>query len=437
MAVEYRKERGKWGYRFYLHGECFKRYAWDTKTEARQAEREARVELEKHPPLPPTALASIIAAYLLDSAENGRSMWRLDGLRYSYQKHILPHFGEAKPVADITADDVNKLIRGLKQKGLKGKTIWHVIVNLKSALNWATKKPHHFLRENPVSGADLSLIGSTKSVKPSLDPRRVDRAAGFIENKHDRAWFDVTRFTGMRKDECNRLQWTDINWRLAEIHIPGTKTEESDNWLPLGDVVLNTLRELYESKDRDPACPWVFPGRSYQTKGRKIYSRRRMFEHIKKRSALKRYMQKNPGVSAKDALKAVGNEKYQGGIHLKPKDLRDYFGTEIAAKTDDPTVVMKLLRHTSLTTTTKYMRAVKNRMREAVNSLGAVSGGDSDRLQQHKTVQNDISRKMAELSKLLINQRNFENFSGGGGRSRTYDAADMSRVRVPPSNWKQ
>jgi len=428
MAVEYRKERGKWGYRFYLRGKCFKKYGWETKGEARKAEREARVELEKHPPLPPTALASIVAAYLVDSAEKGRSMWRLDGLRYSYKKHILPYFGEAKLIGDITPDDVNKLIRALKQKGLKGKTIWHVIVNLRSALNWATKKPHQFLRENPVTGADSSLIGSTKSVKPPLDPRTVDRAAGFIENKLDRAWFDVTRFTGMRKDECNRLQWTDINWQRAEIHIPGTKTEESDSWLPLGDVALKTLRELCDGKDRDPACPWIFPGRSYQTKGQKIYSRRRMFERIKKRSALKRYMQKNPGVSAKDALRAVKNQKYQGGIHLKPKDLRDYFGTEIAAKTDDPTVVMKLLRHTSLTTTTKYMRAVKNRMREAVNSLGAVSGGDSDRLQQHKTAQNDISRKMAELANLLINQRNSVGNFGGGGQTRTVDSADMSRV---------
>lgn len=89
-------------------------------------------------------------------------------------------------------------------------------------------------------------------MKPSLDPRTVDKAAGFIENKHDHAWFDVTRFTGMRKDECNRLQWTDINWKLAEIRIPGTKTEESDGWLPLGDVALNALRELYESKGARP-----------------------------------------------------------------------------------------------------------------------------------------------------------------------------------------
>ena len=30
------------------------------------------------------------------------------------------------------------------------------------------------------------------------------------------------------------------------------------------------------------------------------------------------------------------------------------------------------------------MRAVKNRMREAVNGLGAIAGGDLNRLQQHK-----------------------------------------------------
>jgi len=40
MAVEYRKDRKKWGYRVYLAGRCFKKYAWDTKREAREAERE-------------------------------------------------------------------------------------------------------------------------------------------------------------------------------------------------------------------------------------------------------------------------------------------------------------------------------------------------------------------------------------------------------------
>ncbi len=139
-------------------------------------------------------------------------------------------------------------------------------------------------------------------------------------------------------------------------------------------------------------------------------------------------------------LQAVKKENYKGGINLKPKNLRDYFGTEIAAKTDDPTVVMKLLRHTSLTITTKYMRAVKDRMREAVNSLeltssktsdkflGATFGGDLNRLQRSKSAQNDVQRQMAELARMLTKRGNCEGKSGGGEWSRTTDAADMSRV---------
>src|SRR5688500_15105222 len=108
--IERRNDRGKWGYRFYQAGRCFKRYVWDSRAEAKQAERERRVELAKNPPLPATALGSLVAAYLVDSAERERSMWRLDGLRLSMKNHILPFFGEATPIASITSEGVEKFI---------------------------------------------------------------------------------------------------------------------------------------------------------------------------------------------------------------------------------------------------------------------------------------------------------------------------------------
>ena len=207
-----------------------------------------------------------------------------------------------------------------------------------------------------------------------MDMEEIDRAAAAIKNPVDRAWFDVTRFTGMRKDEANRLEWNDINFERSMIHYPGTKTEDSDAWLPLAPVALYTLREL--RKQSDPNCLLVFPGRSYQTKGKKVYSRRHMFETIERVT----------------------------GIHLKPKDLRDYFASEVASKVKDPSVVMKLLRHTNLTTTTKYLRTVENRMREAVENLGARAGGNFDGKKVLKTVQNGIDAKVLELAKLLIAQ---------------------------------
>lgn len=56
-----------------------------------------------------------------------------------------------------------------------------------------------------------------KVIKPPLDPHAVDLAAEAIAHPVDRAWFNVVRFVGLRKDEGNRPEWSDINFELA-IH---------------------------------------------------------------------------------------------------------------------------------------------------------------------------------------------------------------------------
>src|SRR5215467_13917650 len=144
-----------------------------------------------------------------------------------------------------------------------------------------------------------------------------------------------------------------------------------------------------------PGSTYVFPGRSGQTKGKKIYSRRRMFERIQRVTAIRKYLRQHPGETEEQAVEACTKERFKAGLHLAPKDLRDYFCTEIAAKSDDPNVAMRLMRHTSLATTTKYMRTVEARMREAVESLGSSSstlnsnlggdfGGDSVAAKGHE-----------------------------------------------------
>jgi integrase len=109
------------------------------------------------------------------------------------------------------------------------------------------------------------------------------------------------------------------------------------------------------------ALPYVFPGRSPQTQGKKIYNRRRIFERIQRVTAIRKYLRQHPEVSREEAEAKCREEDFKGGIHLAPKDLRDFFCAEIAAKSDDAAVAMRLMRHSSLTTTIKYMRTVENR----------------------------------------------------------------------------
>jgi integrase len=145
------------------------------------------------------------------------------------------------------------------------------------------------------------------------------------------------------------------------IHIRGSKTEGADVWLPLAPVALETLREL--RKISDVNNPLVFPGRSAQSKGKKVYERGLMFKKILKKT----------------------------GIKLMPKDLRDYFCNEVAASTRDPALLMRLMRHQSLETT-KYLRTVSERMADAVKNSGASSAGGFDSKQVQITAQNERSR---------------------------------------------
>ena len=67
------------------------------------------------------------------------------------------------------------------------------------------------------------------------------------------------------------------------------------------------------------------------------------------------------------------------GVKLTAKDLRDYFATVVRA---EPEIKMRLLRHKSLATTTRYLRQVDQRMREAVQDLGPIGEYTTNRVGQ-------------------------------------------------------
>jgi len=93
--------------------------------------------------------------------------------------------------------------------------------------------------------------------------------------------------------------------------------------------------------------------------------------------------------------KAVKAQNYQGGVKLCPKDMRDIFGTLVMDTVSNADIARRLMRHTSLQTTTKYMREVPDRMEDAVKNLGANRGGRLGAQNVPKTTQNNIILKLA------------------------------------------
>ena len=422
MPTEYRRNRKRWGYRVCRAGINYKKFAWHTKAEAKQAEAEFLSELKNNPAPPKNSMTALCAAYLIDSAAK-RSQWRVDALRWNFAKWVLPHFGENTLASAVKFDDVERFVLAQRRRGVSNKTVWNLVVDVRALFNWALKRG--LVRTNPVNKADLSVIKNRKPKKAALDLNEIDFAASLLDG-YDRAYFDYMRYTGSRMDEANRAKWVDVDLEGGWVQVQGTKTEESAEIIPLAPV----LREqLLKYRERYPDSELIFPGRSYQTKDRKIYSRRRFFEKIQRLTAKVRYAQAHPEMTEWQVVKAVQAENYKGGVKLTAKDLRDVFATVVMDNVKNPDTARRLMRHTSLQTTTKYMRLVKDRMQEAVKNLGqpleASLGGGSGGKSLRKITQSDIMR---ELLVKLVRERNVRENVGGGGRSRTADAADMSRV---------
>lgn len=231
-----------------------------------------------------------------------RSESRLDALHFTFNKIILPFFRPETPITSITSDRVSEFIQHHLGR-VSNSTIHHYLTDLAAVYNWAINKPKdkRLAEENPVNYADKSPIRNRKFVKVPLDLAKVDQAAELLSGQ-DRIWFDTARFTGLRKDEVNRMRWEDLNLELGWLNVGETKTPNSKRRIPLADIVVKGLRELKAVSHSE----WVFPSQFADTRRRYTYSRDRMFRKIRK-----------------------------AGIKLSAKDLRDYFATIVEGRFED------------------------------------------------------------------------------------------------------
>ena len=129
------------------------------------------------------------------------------------------------------------------------------------------------------------------------------------------------------------------------------------------------------------------------------------------------------------AWKELKQQGYPGGVKLTTKELRDYFATQVSAQVTDPNTVKQLMRHTSLTTTSRYVRTVTERMKQAVQNLGATPGGNfGGKSGGNSPRKNTQMRKVIKQAAERLTVRNGKRKHGGRSRTRTYDLAHVRRA---------
>jgi integrase len=270
----------------------------------------------------------------------------IDHYRNHVDHHINPRLGREK-LARLTTPRIqafrDDLLASLSRAQSK-----KVLTSLKSLLKDAQRRGN--VSQNVALGVSISADKRGKSkLKAGVDIPTPDEIKRIVHTATGRArpFLITTIFTGLRSSELRGLRWSDVDLKKGELHvrqradryneIGKPKSEAGDRTIPLGPLVVNTLKEW------KLACPngdlgLVFPN----TKGK-------IWDHA---DIVTRYvwpaMVKAGVVDAKGEAKYTGlhalrhfyaswliNRKKDGGLELPMKTVQQRLGHSSIVMTSD------------------------------------------------------------------------------------------------------
>ncbi len=177
-----------------------------------------------------------------------------EGLRIDqgrFDNYLKAGLGSKEP-RNIAQLDVDRLRIGVA-KTKKPQTVKHVLALLHRIINFGIKKG---LCPGPPFKVELPRVDNKKT--EDLTPEQLTALLEAIDQDSNIQAGNLMRlalFTGMRKSELFRLQWQDVDFDRAFIHIRTPKSGQ-DEKIPLNAAA----RELLQSHPRT-GSPYIFPGR--------------------------------------------------------------------------------------------------------------------------------------------------------------------------------
>jgi integrase len=203
-------------------------------------------------------------------AKADRKGLQIDGYRYA--NFIGPHFADKEP-KDILSLDIERLKRR-DLKEAEPKTVYNVLELLRRLVNFGQKRA---LCPALPFVIEMPRVNNEKT--EDLTPEQMRRLLEALEeDSHTIAknLIKLVLFTGMRRGECFRLQWDDVDFDRGFICLRDPKGGP-DQKIPINE----SARVLLHSHPRTES-PFVFPGRD----GGQRISIRVPLERIRKRAGL-------------------------------------------------------------------------------------------------------------------------------------------------------
>jgi len=236
------------------------------------------------------------------------------------------------PLAEINGEQVAKLAKTLRKKGMKPGTINRHFASLKTIMRTALRE-WEVIQRVPHFRMEKEAKGRIRVITPG----ELDAVVQYFENRNIPEFGDLAQVlidTGMRLSECLGLKYSDVDFGQNLIHVWENKTDQPRS-LPMTNKVKRVL--LHRKGVNHPDEEQFFPMTRYQA------------EH---------YWQK--------MRKAIGlDEDRQFVWHA----LRHTCASRLVQKGADLYVVKEMLGHSTIKVTERYAHLAPANLKEAIQLL--------------------------------------------------------------------
>jgi integrase len=233
------------------HIETFER---KKEADSRAAEIKVSIASGTHTPVNQSStIAEAAADWLTHLESEPIELATLTNYKQYVRDHLLPRIGGVK-LAMLTGPRVHafrdELVRDLPRI-----TAGKVLIAFKAILKDARRRGT--IASNPADGvkAISTADRATSKLKVGVDipsPEEIRRILAVAKGRA-RPFLIAATYTGMRASELRGLRWSDVDFAKGELHvrqradrfckIGNPKSARSQRTIPIGPIVVNTLRE--------------------------------------------------------------------------------------------------------------------------------------------------------------------------------------------------
>ncbi|MDH4943521.1 integrase arm-type DNA-binding domain-containing protein [Sulfurimonas sp. C5] len=181
---------------------------------------------------------------------------------------VFPFIG-AKPIDDVTADDIIDIMQRMEKRGVK-ESARKLYQAISKTYKWAVS--NRYAKRNPANDIDLNeLLGKrqvthhatfTDDVNISRLLFAIEKYQGEITTKHA---LKLMAYTSLRTANIVEAEWSEIDFRNKQWNIPARKMKtRSDHIVPLTNTTLKIFEEMREYTGKNK---YIFTG----TKGKNTH----------------------------------------------------------------------------------------------------------------------------------------------------------------------